>query len=113
MKVTISVKSQKVRFLTGIFFLLLIHTSNIDASDKILIFPIPQQMQITAEVFIPDETMSVIVPEKMSRNDIFLARFLVRELSDKYGIAIKIESRNDIPKDRKVIVMGRFDNTLD
>jgi hypothetical protein len=112
MKVIISVRSHKVRFLTGIFFLLLIHISNIKASDKILIFPVPQQMQITAEVFIPDETMSVIVPEKMSSNDIFLARFLVRELSDKYGIAIQIESRNDIPEDRKVIVMGRFDNIL-
>jgi len=84
----------------------------VKAIDNTLIFPIPQQIQITNETFVLDETMSIIVPRNMSKNDLFLARFLVRELSDKYGIAVKIESRTDIPKGRKIVVMGRFDNPL-
>lgn len=85
---------------------------NVQAVEKTLIFPIPQQMQITSDIFAFDESISIIVPQNMSKNDIFLARFLVRELSDKYGIALKIEPMRDIPKDRKVVVMGRFDNPL-
>ncbi len=82
------------------------------AVEKPLIFPIPQQIQITSDSYILDGSITVIVPQDMSRNDIFLARFLVRELSDRYGIAVKIESRTDIPKNKRIVVMGRFDNPL-
>lgn len=82
------------------------------ANEKNLIFPIPQQIQTTGFIFVPDENMSVIVPQNMSRNDIFLAHFLVRELSDKYGISVKIEPKSDIPKNRKIVLIGRYDNPL-
>ncbi len=82
------------------------------ADERPLIFPIPQQMKITGEIFNPDENMLIIVPPKASENDIILARALVCELSDKYGIAIKMEELSEIPSNRKVILMGRFDNPL-
>ena len=82
------------------------------AVEQTLIFPIPQQIQVTAETFIPDENLSIIVPVNAGKNDLFLARYLVHELSDKYGIAVKIEPRTDIPKNRKVVLMGKFDNPL-
>jgi hypothetical protein len=82
------------------------------AMDKTLIFPIPQQMKLTNEVFTLDESISILVPPEMSRNDIFLARFLVRELSDKFSIAVRIEPLSDIPAGRKVVIMGKFDNPL-
>src|SRR4030042_6833190 len=82
------------------------------AVEKTLIFPIPQQMEVTNEWFILDESVSIVVPENSSERDIFLARFLVRELSDKYGLAIKIELLSDLPGDRKVVVMGTLDNIL-
>ncbi len=112
MKKAISIKLQKVIILMAAFLVIFMSSIKVMAIDKTLIFPIPQQIQITSDNFVLDETMSVIVPGDMSKNDIFLARFLVRELSDKYGIAVKIESRTDIPKNRKIVVMGRFDNPL-
>ena len=84
----------------------------VNAADKTLIFPIPQQMQLTKEIFTLDEKISIIVPTETSANDIFLARFLVRELSDKFGIAASIEQLSEIPAGRKVVIMGKFTNPL-
>lgn len=112
MKKTISGKQHRDIILMAISFVILVFSTKAWAADRTLIFPIPQQIEVTNNIFIPDETMSIIIPENFSKNDNFLARFLVRELSDKYGIAVKIETRQDIPNDRKVVVMGRFDNPL-
>jgi hypothetical protein len=84
----------------------------VGAMDKTLIFPIAQQMKLTDNIFTLDESISIVVPAEMSRNDIFLARFLVRELSDKFSIAIKIEQLPEIPAGKKVVIMGKFDNPL-
>ena len=80
--------------------------------DNPIVFPIPQNQQITSESFVLDESVSIMIPENASENDYFLARFLVRELSDKYGLALKIVSGTDIPQAKKVIVMGTVSNPL-
>lgn len=85
---------------------------NINAADKTIIFPIPQQMKLTGDSFALDESITIVVPKDAGKNDMFLARFLVRELSDKYALAVKIDQRADIPSGRKVVVMGKFDNPL-
>lgn len=95
MKNTSSSKSMIIITLLTIFAFSSICPDKIYASEKTLIFPLPQQIQITNDIFTLDETISIIVPKNMSNNDIFLARFLVRELSDKYGIAVKIEPRTE------------------
>ena len=95
-----------------LFTSLFISPIKVIAADKTLIFPVPQQIQITNDTFVPDESMSIIIPRAASENDIFLAHFLVRELSDKYGIAVKIEPRIDIPINRKIVLIGRYDNPL-
>lgn len=77
-----------------------------------LIFPIPQEQQLTNELFKVDEQVAILVPQIATAHDLFLARFLVREFSDKYGIALKIESSNQIPKNRRVIIMGTVGNPL-
>jgi hexosaminidase len=100
-----------IKFLTLISFLF-IGPVKVTANEKNLIFPLPQQIQITSDRYVLDESISIIVPQNMSKNDIFLARFLVRELSDKYGVAVRIEPRFDIPEDKKIVIMGRFDNPL-
>jgi hypothetical protein len=82
------------------------------ATEGSIIFPVPQQMQLTGDVYTLNETTTIIIPQNATRNDMFLAKFLVRELSDKYAIAVKIESRSDIPKDRNVVIMGKFNNPL-
>ncbi len=112
MKKNVSKKLSRIIFLTAVYASLFGSATRVLAVEKTLIFPIPQQMELTGDVFVLDESVSIIVPQNMSEKDIFLAGFLVRELSDKYGIAVKIESRRDIPEGRKVVVMGTVDNPL-
>jgi hypothetical protein len=85
---------------------------NANTLNRSPIFPYPQQLRVTGEVFTLDEAISIIIPVENSENDIFLARFLVGELSDKYGIAVNIEHQTEIQDNRKVVMMGRFDNPL-
>jgi Glycosyl hydrolase family 20, domain 2/Glycosyl hydrolase family 20, catalytic domain len=109
---TRSIRLNEIFNFLAILSCLFIFPIELTAKEKVLIFPLPQQMKITNNKHILDEAASIILPRNMSKNDIFLARYLVRELSDKYGIAVKIEPRDDIPAGRKIIIMGRFDNTL-
>ena len=69
-------------------------------------------MELSNEAFALDQTVSIVVPPGASEKDLFLARFLVREMSDLYGLALKIEVRPDIPADRKTVIMGTADNSL-
>lgn len=68
--------------MTALYATLSGHPARVLAGEKILIFPIPQQLEVTDEVFVLDESVAIIVPENSSEKDVFLARFLVRELSD-------------------------------
>ena len=112
MKKFISLKSRMTIFLIVVFISLIAYSGKIMAAERTLIFPIPQQMEVTDEWFILDESLTIIIPVNNSEKDIFLARLLVRELSDKYGIAVKIESRGDIPNGKKIVVMGAANNPL-
>src|SRR6476469_5086083 len=82
------------------------------ANEKPLIFPVPQHSEVTNENFILDENVSIIIPPNAGNKDIFLANFLVREVSDKYNLALTIETRLDIPANRKVVVMGTINNPI-
>ncbi len=80
--------------------------------DQPLIFPIPQQLQRTNESFVLDETILIVTPKNASEKDISLARLLVKELSNKYGLALKIQSFDVIPAGKKVVMMGTLSNPL-
>ena len=80
--------------------------------EKPLIFPIPQELNVTQESFIIDESISILVPENASEPDINLAKALVRELSDKYGVAIKIKATAEIPGTGRSVIMGTLNNSL-
>src|SRR5215831_16509088 len=82
------------------------------ATEKPLIFPIPQHSEVTNESFILDQDVSIIIPQNASKNDISLANFLVRELNDKYGVILKIEKLPGVPTNRKVVVMGTSNNPI-
>jgi hypothetical protein len=96
-------------FTCGVFFSI---SPGILAVEIPLIFPIPQQIQITQDLFTMDETVSILIPENASDQDYSLARFLVRELSDKYGVALQIKKCSVIQKDGKAILMGSLNNPL-
>src|SRR4030042_4403914 len=102
MKKSSSKKFCKIVFMMALYAILSGYPARLLAVEKTLIFPIPQQMEVTDEWFVLDESVSIVIPEQSSEKDLFLARFLVRELSDKYGIAVKIEPEKVIPQARKV-----------
>ena len=91
---------------------LICDASGVSASDLPLIFPLPQEQKVTGEVFTVDETISVAVPVNATEQDIFLARSIIRELSDKYGVAIKLTNLNTLPAKGKIIIMGNKSNLL-
>ena len=99
------------RFEFMVIILLSLSTS-VSAVDIPLIFPLPQEQKVTRASFIMDETISVIVPENASEQDISLARNLVRELSDKYGIALKIITSNSVTGKGRKVLMGTINNPL-
>ncbi len=109
---TIKIKRLKTWFLIPVYTFLFTSPFNTWAFDKPLIFPIPQELQITGQSFVLDETIIIATPKNASEKDITLARLLVKELSNKYGIALKIESTDVIPKGKKVVIMGTLANQL-
>ncbi len=82
------------------------------AAGKPLVFPIPQQMALTSESFTVDEAVTILLPETPSVQDQNLARELVRELSDRYGKALRIMEMSEIPETGKYIIMGTLNNSL-
>jgi hypothetical protein len=102
---------QKIRLWVILWVISATNLAGLKAAEQ-LIFPIPQEMQVTDDAFTLDDSVAIVVPENASEKDISLARSLVGELSANYGIALKIETYTAIPNDRKVIVMGTTSNPL-
>ena len=97
---------------TGVLFLILI-ASTINAQEKSMIFPLPQQIEETGERFTLNEETLILIPQNATKSDLKLARSLVRELSDKYGIALNIKHVSGLPDDHtKYVLMGVIDNPL-
>ena len=83
------------------------------AQEKSIIFPLPQEIEETGKRFTLNEQTVILIPQNASENDIRLARSLVRELSDRYGIALNIKHVSTLPADdTKYIIMGVIDNPL-
>jgi hypothetical protein len=102
----------RILIFTAIILPALIPSSSLMAAERTLIFPIPQKMELSQGSCVLDEKITIIVPQNPGKNDIFLARFLLRELSDKYSIAVKIQQMSSVPSGGRYIMMGRFDNPL-
>ncbi len=95
-----------------ICFAVLTLSQNLRATDTPLIFPVPQKLEITQQAFLIDESISILVPENASEPDVNLAKALVRELSDKYGVAIRIKAVSKLPETGRSVIMGTLNNTL-
>ncbi len=104
--------TNSMMLLTSIL-LLMLNSATIKGQEKAIIFPLPQHIEKTGEWFNLDEQTVILIPQNASENDLRLARSLVRELSDKYGIALNIKHVSAMPDDdRNYIVMGVIDNPL-
>lgn len=113
-KMTINKKYVFFKFKVLICFLLLCSVNSVNATaiNNPLIFPIPQSMKITSDDFVLDESVTIVLPQNASDEDVSLSRFLTKELSDKYGLALKTELCSDLSDSKKIILMGRIDNPL-
>ena len=89
------------------------NNTGICGQEKTLIFPIPQELEKNGERFVLNEEVLILIPQHATESDLILARFLVREFSDKYGIALNIKHVSNIPDDDgRYIIMGVIDNPL-
>lgn len=100
-------------FILVIFCLFLFgYCSSLEADESPLIFPLPQEIEVLEGHFKLNENTLILIPQGATENDLFLARFLVRELSDKYYLPINIQSVSDLPSDKNFILMGTINNPL-
>ena len=81
------------------------------AADRPLIFPEPQKATLRQDSFPVDEQVPVVVPPSASAGDLSLARQLIAELSDRYGVALHMEAVATLPRGR-FILMGSAANPL-
>lgn len=105
--------TEKGILLLVLIFSFVMKSATVSAQEKTLIFPIPQEIEKNGEMFRLEEQVRILVPQYASDNDLRLARMLVREMSDKYGIALIVKHVSQIPEDKgRYIIMGVIDNPL-
>lgn len=107
-------KSNLLQWITAAVFCLVISSSGVKAQGALnpVIFPVPQEMQLTGGTFALNEDVVIIVPVNASASDMSLARFLVGELSSKYSLAVKIEKVSVLPEGKRAILIGTGTNPL-
>lgn len=76
------------------------------------IFPLPQEIEITDGRFTFDKHTKILLPQFASESDMKLARFLIKELSDKFGFALTLIHEVKIPDAGNIVVLGTIDNPL-
>jgi hypothetical protein len=76
------------------------------------IFPIPTELQYNEGLFMFDKEVYILIPEKESSSDDFLAKLLSGELADKYEQPISIKRKSSIPGNEKFILIGDITNSL-
>ena len=76
------------------------------------VYPFPRRMESLAGEFVLDEEVRLLLPERPSDQDLFLARFFAAELTDRYQVAIHMESAVEIPRDGRSVLIGSIDGPL-
>jgi Glycosyl hydrolase family 20, domain 2/Glycosyl hydrolase family 20, catalytic domain len=76
------------------------------------IFPHPHEMTELHTPFVLTEETAIILPGGASEDDLRLARFLVEELSDQYGVEPRLRHVNALPEGNQFILMGSISNPL-
>ncbi|HXK60304.1 MAG TPA: beta-N-acetylhexosaminidase [Acidobacteriota bacterium] len=80
--------------------------------DRLPVFPIPQTIELTGNDFRLDERVIIAVPEDASERDLFAARLLSAELSDRHRLALRVCPVSSLPNDAPYIVIGSEKNPL-
>ena len=77
-----------------------------------VLFPYPREMGLLDDSFSIDESVAVIVPDNASESELFLARFLTADISDRYQIALRTLRAGELPEGERYILMGSVANYL-
>jgi glycosyl hydrolase family 20 len=81
------------------------------AAGRPLVFPEPQKMTALAIPFALDEKVTILVPPDVSPADLALARALAAELSDRYGLGLRVTRAASRPSGRFILI-GTASNSL-
>jgi Glycosyl hydrolase family 20, domain 2/Glycosyl hydrolase family 20, catalytic domain len=76
------------------------------------IFPKPQEISSSGSDFVVDNQVRIVVPPNATEEDLFLARSLASELSDKFDLYLKIERVSRLTAGVPAILMGSIQNPL-
>jgi len=76
------------------------------------VFPKPRQIESLNNRLTLAESVPILLPTNPSPDDLFLARFLAGELSDRYGVALHTRRVATIPPDGAFILLGSAANPL-
>ncbi len=77
-----------------------------------LIFPRPQEISGSGSNFLIDDQVRIVLPSEGSEQDSVLARLLVNEVSDRFGLHLKIDRLMNLGAARRIILMGSINNPL-
>ena len=82
------------------------------AAERSAIFPPPRVMTVANKGFTLDDQARIVLPAKASEQDLFLARALQEDLSDRFAAHPKTESASTLSPGRRMILMGSIANPL-
>jgi hypothetical protein len=103
----------KSYFVPGLIFLLIFHTTLAAGPDhKTTIFPAPAKLILQTSAFTFTENTRILLPLKASRQDSFLARLLISDLTDKHSQSLKWQTVSDVPRQGNYILLGTKENPL-
>jgi len=77
-----------------------------------LIFPIPQEMELRSTRLEINSNVEILVPEAAPAHDLFLARILAADLTDRFHAPIKLRAVSQLPDKGSFILLGSVANPL-
>jgi len=107
-----NVKRVYLKLLSFIVINLQFADGQISSYNRPLIFPIPYEIQVDQENFEIDNSTFIVLPQKASQTDTFLANLLFSEFSDKYELPVLLTRRSEVSDNDKIILIGDLSNPL-
>jgi len=77
-----------------------------------LVFPNPQQMELSGPPFLLDAGTVVLLPTDPSDLDRGVSRFFVEDLSDRFRFNLQVQYSDRLPESGKFILLGSAENRL-
>jgi len=77
-----------------------------------LIFPVPSDIKVSEGNFSIDSNTTILIPQKPSGQDRFLAGLIAAEFADKYELPVMLSSKTSLPGTESFILIGDITNPL-